>query len=82
MTRTALWTATALLALCLGLATSTKGHAAGGGGGGGGGGASEAAALDPDFQAGMAAVQLKDWPQVITRMRIVTQRNPKNADAT
>jgi len=37
--------------------------------------------LDPDFQAGMAAVQLKDWPQVIARMRIVTQRNPKNADA-
>ena len=31
MSRTALWTATALLALCLGLATSTKGHAAGGG---------------------------------------------------
>ena len=52
-----------------------------GGGGGGGGGDDNAAEGDPDFRAGLAAAKANDWPQVIARMRVATQRDPKNANA-
>ncbi len=60
--------------------------AAGGGGGGGGGGglnsaARDPAASDPDYQAGMAAVEKKSWDQVVTRMTAFVGRNPNNANA-
>ena len=60
--------------------------AAGGGGGGGGGGAgggetTQAVVADPDFNLGVAAVQAKNWSEVIVRMGGVVAREPKNADA-
>ncbi|MEP7294752.1 MAG: tetratricopeptide repeat protein [Burkholderiales bacterium] len=67
-----------LFAACLSL-VAAPGWCAGGGGGGGGG--SDSAEADPDYQAGLAAVKSNDWPQVITRMSAVTQRDPKNANA-
>ena len=54
---------------------------AGGGGGGDGSSETPASSNDPDFRAGMAAAKAKDWPQVLTRMRAVVQREPNNADA-
>ena len=71
-----------LFAACLTLAAAPGWSAGGGaGGGGGGGGGADSAEADPDYQAGLAAAQAKNWPQVITRMRAVTQRDPKNANA-
>ena len=73
-----------LFAACLSL-VAAPGWSAGGGGGGGGGGSGgggvDSAGADPDYKAGLAAAKAMDWPQVITRMRTVTQRDPKNADA-
>ena len=66
------------------LATSLHGaHAAGGGGGGGGGGttAQEVAATDADYQAAMAAVEKKNWDQVVARMSVFVRRSPDNANA-
>ena len=65
------------LAICLGTVAS-PGWSAGGGGGGGG---ADAASADPDYQAGLAAAKAKDWQQVVARMGVVTQRDPKSADA-
>jgi predicted Zn-dependent protease len=60
------------------------GAAGGGGGGGGGAGGDEMAAplrnADPEWKAGMAAVQRKDWPQVVERMGAYTKRNPEDAE--
>lgn len=53
----------------------------GGSGGGGGGEPMQAAPADPDFEAGVAAVASRDWPQVIVRMGQVVSRDPTNADA-
>jgi len=36
---------------------------------------------DPDFAAGVAAVQHKDWTETLARMNAVVTRDPKNADA-
>lgn len=58
--------------------------AAGGGGGGAGGGGGETGqsfAADPNFSQGVAAVQARNWSQVIARMGSVIARDPKNADA-
>ena len=80
--RTSAWRSNAGLVLVCLSAWALPGWGAGGGGGGGGGaGGAEATNADPDYQAGMAAVQAKDWPQVIARMRAVTQRDPKSANA-
>lgn len=68
----------------LALVTAFDGaRAAGGGGGGGGGGASakELANTDADYQAAMAAVEKKNWDQVVTRMTVFVRRSPDNADA-
>ena len=67
------------------LAAAAGALAAGGsgGGGGGGGGASEESAArnrDPDYAAGLAAVKVKDWQQVIARMGVYTQRKPDDAN--
>jgi len=59
--------------------------AAGGGDGGGAGGPSSAAAAvhnsDPDYQAGMEAVNRKDWQQVAVSMDAYIKRKPDDADA-
>jgi tetratricopeptide (TPR) repeat protein len=69
-------------AICLGAAVAPAWSAGGGGGGGGGGGeANVAAASDPDYKAGLAAAKAQDWPQVVARMTVVTQRTPNSADA-
>ena len=52
-----------------------------GGGGGGAGGEGSSTSSDPDFRAGVAAWQAKDWQQVLKRMRVVVRRNVFNADA-
>ena len=70
-----------LMAVCLAVGAPHAWSAGGGGGGGGGAGGAEAAQADPDYLAGMAAVDAKDWPQVIVRMRAVTQRDPQSANA-
>ena len=67
--------------ICLVAATAPAWSAGGGGGGGGGGGEANAAAADPDYKAGLAAAKAKDWTQVVARMSVVTQRDPKSADA-
>jgi tetratricopeptide (TPR) repeat protein len=36
---------------------------------------------DPDFKAGVAAVKRQAWPEVLTRMNAVVQRDARNADA-
>jgi tetratricopeptide (TPR) repeat protein len=54
--------------------------AGGGGGGGGGGGEAEAQIADADYQAAMAAAKKQDWKQVVARMAVFSQRNPRNAD--
>ncbi len=69
------------LAICLACATAPTWSAGGGGGGGGGGDPAGVATADPDYQAGLAAAKAKDWRQVVARMGVVTQRNPKSADA-
>jgi cytochrome c-type biogenesis protein CcmH/NrfG len=68
-----------ILAACLSVLALPTWSAGGGGGGGAGGG--EAAEADPDYVAGLAAASANDWPQVITRMRAVTQRDPNSANA-
>jgi cytochrome c-type biogenesis protein CcmH/NrfG len=55
--------------------------AGGGGGAGGGSGGTTATPVDPDFQAGEAAVKRKDWTEAISRMNVVIEREPRNADA-
>jgi len=58
--------------------------AAGGGDGGGGGGGNPAMAArnaDPDYQAGMDAVNRKDWQQVAVSMDAYIKRKPDDADA-
>jgi Tfp pilus assembly protein PilF len=68
-------------AICLIVVTLSAFGAGGGGGGGGGGESAPTVAVDPDFRLGTAAVESRNWPQVITRMRNVVARDPKNADA-
>ena len=70
-----------MLAFGLGAVVSPARSAGGGGGGGGGGGDADAVSSDPDYKAGLAAAKAKDWPQVVTRMAAVTQRDPNSADA-
>lgn len=70
-----------VLLLCLSAIALPGWGAGGGGGGGGGAGGAEAADADPDYRAGLAAAEAKDWPQVIVRMRAVTQRDPQSANA-
>ena len=70
-----------ILAACLSALALPTWSAGGGGGGGGGAGGGEAAEADPDYVAGLAAASANDWPQVITRMRAVTQRDPNSANA-
>jgi cytochrome c-type biogenesis protein CcmH/NrfG len=78
---TTIWTRTCVALVVAWLALPAA--AAGGGGGGGGDGSSEtpASSNDPDFRQGMAAAKAQDWPQVLTRMHAVVQREPNNADA-
>ena len=61
------------MAICLACSSSTSWGAGGGRGG--------ADASDLDYQAGMVAVKVRDWRQVVARMTAVTQRDPRNADA-
>jgi Flp pilus assembly protein TadD len=68
-------------AIALATCVSAALAAGGGGAGGGSGGTTAAAAIDPDFQAGEAAVKRKDWNEAITRMNLVIEREPRNADA-
>jgi len=71
--------------LCLAMLHLPAQSAGGGGGGGGagGGGVSGGAADvdDPDYQAAMVAVKSEDWSQVLARMTVFVQRQPRNADA-
>lgn len=56
--------------------------AAGGGGGAGGGGEGDSGRLsDPDYAAGLAAWKAHDWPEVVQRMGMVIERQPRLADA-
>ena len=73
----------AAAAVCFIFASLPALGAGGGGGGAGGGGSETAQALtnDPDFNQGVAAVEAKNWSQVIARMGSVVARDPKNADA-
>jgi cytochrome c-type biogenesis protein CcmH/NrfG len=64
----------ATLILCSGAAIAA-------GGGGDGGDAAQVVSADPEFNQGVAAVEAKNWPQVIARMGSVVARDPKNADA-
>ena len=48
---------------------------------GGGGETAQAASADPEFSAGIAAVEARNWQQVIAHMGKVIQREPKNTDA-
>ena len=75
-----------LITICIiftALAATQPSLGAGGGGGAGGAGGDEdqAASADPDFNAGVAAVNAKAWPQVIEHMAAVLQRDATNADA-
>lgn len=56
---------------------------AGGGGGGGssGSGGFRGASKDPDFAAGLRAVNEQDWQQVLLHMRKAVERDDNNADA-
>lgn len=75
---------TVSMAACLSCAAPLAWGAGGGGGGGGGGaggGDVDAASVDPDYKAGLAAAKAKDWTQVVARMGKVTQRDPRSADA-
>ena len=49
-------------------------------GGGGDEAPSSARSKDADYAAGMAAVKVKDWQQVVDRMGAYTQRQPGDAD--
>jgi tetratricopeptide (TPR) repeat protein len=49
--------------------------------GGGGSSTSNEAPVDPDFRAGELAVKQQAWPEVVSRMGAVVQRNARNADA-
>ena len=81
MNKTMLSALAALLFVAAMPAPGAGGGGGGGGGGAGGGDGMPAAARDPDFAAGVAAVRAKDWPEVLARMGSVVARDPKNADA-
>ena len=49
-------------------------------GGGGDEAPPSARSKDADYAAGMAAVKVKDWQQVVDRMGAYTQRQPGDAD--
>jgi tetratricopeptide (TPR) repeat protein len=49
--------------------------------GGGGDPSPSAAPVDPDFSAGVKAVQARAWTEVVARMTAVVQRDGRNADA-
>lgn len=49
--------------------------------GSGGSSMSSEAPVDPDFKAGELAVKNQAWPEVVSRMGAVVQRNARNADA-
>jgi len=40
-----------------------------------------AAPADPDYAAGRAAIEKKDWPNAIASLQKAVARDPKNADA-
>ena len=72
------YSVTALLgsaALALSLAASAAG------GGGGDEMPPRVKNTDPDYVAGMDAVQRKDWQQVVVRMDAYIKRKPEDADA-
>jgi tetratricopeptide (TPR) repeat protein len=78
------WPSQLLTSACLVLALSTSpALAAGGGGGGGGGdgGQSGRVASDPDYKAGMAAVNAAQRDKAIPPLNAYLARKPDDADA-
>jgi tetratricopeptide (TPR) repeat protein len=70
-------------AMLVAVAGPALAHGGGGGGGGHSSGASgaPAVAVDPDFTAGVAAINAQQWPTAIASMQKVVTREPRNADA-
>ena len=76
--RRAVWLFVALLVL------PTPVLAAGGGGGGGGGGGDEQTAKkqkNPEYAAGVEAVEAKQYARAVTLLEVAVQRTPDDADA-